>query len=225
MSLVGALRKAATDLYFNSWRLAPANLAWAVTLLLALFVGPTTLLGLALLIVSAIPLAGIYRMAALIAREEPVAFSDFLGAMRRFALPAMGTAAGAGLLAIVFTTNVVVGLQATDPIGWFVSAMGLWGAIGLALFIVAWWPLLVDPRRDDLGSRRRIALAGLAVIGQPVRMLALSLVLTAVLIGSAILFAALLLLGVAYTSLVSTNYVLPLVDALEARVPEGRLPG
>ena len=225
MSLVGALRRAATDLYFNSWRLAPANLVWAVVLLLALFVGPATLLGMTLLVATAVPLAGVYRMSALIARGEPVAFSDFLVAMRQYALRAMGTAAGAGLLAVVFLTNVVVGLQATDPVGWFVSAMGLWGAVCLALFIVAWWPLLVDPRRDGLGVRRRMALAGLAVIGQPARMLALSLTITLILIGSAVLFAALLLLGVAYTSLVSTNYVLPLVDGLEARVPEGRLPG
>ena len=225
MSLAGALRQSLTDFYFNSWRLAPANLVWGVGFVAFLVAGPVTVTGVVILLVLAVPLAGLHRMAALIARDEPAALSDFVGGMRRFAIPALATAAGATILAIVFTTNLFVGLEAGGPIGWFIGAMALWGNVALAMLLVTFWPVLTDPRRDGLGLRRRLVLAGLVVIGRPGRVAALTVVVTAILIVSTVLFAAILLVSVAYVSLVSARYVLPMLDALEARLPEGRLPG
>jgi hypothetical protein len=225
MSLGSALRQAVTDFYFNSWRLAPANLVWGVGFIALLVAGPLTVVGVAILVVLAVPLAGLHRMAALIARDEPVAFSDFVAGMRRYAGPAIAAAAGAAILAAVFTTNVVVGLGAGGPFGWFISALALWGDVALVMLLGVFWPVLVDPRREGLGLRRRFALAGLVVIGRPGRVAALTIVVAAILIVSTVLFAAILLVSVAYVALVSARYVLPMLDALEARMPEGRLPG
>jgi hypothetical protein len=225
MSLGGALRQSVTGFYFNSWRLAPANLLWGIGFVAMLVAGPLTVAGVLLVVVLAVPTAGLYRMAALIVRDEPVALSDFVEGMRRYAGPALAVAGGAAILATVFATNVVVGLEAGGPIGWFVSAMALWGLVGLAMLLVAFWPILVDPRREGLGLRRRLALAGLVVIGRPGRVLALTAIQVVILLGSTVLFAAILLVSVAYVGLVGARYVLPLADSLEARLPEGRLPG
>jgi len=225
VSLTGALRQSLTDFYFNSWRLAPANLVWGVGFIAVIVAGPLSAAGVVILVLLAIPLAGLHRMAALLARDEPVGFSDFVDGIRRFAVPAVAVATGAAVLAAVFTTNIVVGLAAGGPIGWFISALALWGDVALAMLLVAWWPVLVDPRREGLALRRRLALAGLVVIGRPGRVFGLTVLVTAILIVSTVLFAAILLVSVAYVALVSARYVLPLLDALEARLPEGRPPG
>jgi hypothetical protein len=223
MSIAGALRQGLTDFYFNSWRLAPANLVWGLGFVAMLLAGPLTALGVVLLVLLAIPTAGLHRMAALIARDEPVALSDFVDGMRRYAVPALVVGAGAAILATVFTTNVIVGFGAGGPLGWFLSAMALWGEVALAMLLVAFWPILADPRREDLSLRRRLGLAGLAVIGRPAHLFAFTLVVAAILLVSAVLFAALVLVSVAYVSLISARYVLPMVDTLEARLPGRRL--
>ena len=222
MSIGAALRQSLRDFYFNSWRLAPANLVWGLGLVLALIAGPMTLLGAPVLLLLAVPAAGLYRIGARIARDEPVDFSDFVAGMRGFGVTGLLLAGGAAVLGIVFTTNVVVGLDMRNPLGWIISAFALWGDVGLVMFLTVLWPVLVDPRRDAVGPRRKLALAGLAVIGRPVRVLALTLVVVVILAISTVLFAAILLISVAYVALVSSHVVLPLVDEVEARLPEAR---
>ena len=222
MSLGGALRTSMRDFYFNSWRLAPANLLWGAMLVAALIASPTSLIGLVLLVALAVPTAGIYRMAALIARGEPAAFSDFLEGMRRLGLVAALIGLAAAALAYVLTTNVFVGLGANNPLGWLTTGLALWGLVGLAMLLTTAWPLLADPQRDDIRLRDRLTLAGLVVIGRPLRVLALAAVVALVLAVSTVLFALLAMVSVAYVALVSSRYVLPLADGVEARLPETR---
>ena len=177
---------------------------------------------MALLLVLAIPSAGLYRMGALIARDEPADFSDFVAGMRTYGPPGLLVAVGAALLAFVFTTNVAVGLQAGNPLGWLISAFALWGDVGLVMFLTVFWPVLVDPRREGLGLRRRLALSGLAVIGRPGRVAAVMAAVVVILAISTVLFAALVLVTVAYVALFSSRLMLPLVDEVEARLPEAR---
>lgn len=216
----GLLRGSLSDFYFNSWRLVPANLAWGALMVAALVAGPGTPVGIALLALLAVPTAGIYRMAALIARGEPATLSDFTGGMRRFGARGVVVGVAAGILAVVFATNVVVGLESGNPLGWFVSAMALWGLVGLVMGLVALWPLLVDPDRDGAGLRAVLVLAGLVVIGRPGRMLFLTVVVAAVLAVSTIAFALLLMVALAFVALFTARFVLPLADDLEARLPE-----
>ena len=222
MAIGAALRQCLRDFYFNSWRLAPANVLWGLVLIVALLAGPISLVSAALLVALAVPTVGIYRLAALIARDEPASFSDFIGGMRRFGPTAIAVAAGALVLAAILTTNMLVGLQAGHPVGWFITAMALWGDVALVLFLIAFWPVLVDPERDGLALRHKVALAGLVVIGRPVRAIALTVAVALLLVLSTVLFAALIIVSVAYVALVSSRVVLSLVDEVEARLPEGR---
>lgn len=219
MSLRRALRQAFTDFYFNSWRLVPANLVWGSILVVALIAGLGSVIGLAAVVLLAIPVAGLHRMAARVARQQPVAFSDFIEGMRRDALPALVVGTLAAVIALVFTTNVLVGLGDGGPVGWVISALALHGLVALAMFLVAFWPILGDPTREGIGLRARLALAGLTVIGRPGRLFALTAVVGLVLAVSVVLFAALLIVSVAYVSLVASRYVLPLVDEIESRLP------
>jgi hypothetical protein len=219
-SIRRAFRDALSDFYFNSWRLAPANLVWGLGLLVVLLATAAWLPALALLPLLAIPVAGIHRMTALIARGEPASFSDFVDGCRRFAVPALGLGVAAPVCAVVFITNVLSGLQSGEPIGWFVSASASYGLLGLAMYLVAAWPILVDPAHESLPVRRRLLLAGLVMVGKPVRLLVLTLIVGLVLIVSTALIAVVVMVAVAFVALVASRVVLPTVDALETRLPE-----
>ncbi|HWH36398.1 MAG TPA: hypothetical protein VNT28_01300, partial [Candidatus Limnocylindrales bacterium] len=156
-------------------------------------------------------------LAARIVRGEGATFSDFLAGMRRHAGAAVGLGVAATMLALVFTVNVWVGLEVGGVPGWVLSALALYGNVGLAMFLVAAWPLLVDPLRAELPLRRRLWLAALVNFARPGRMLALTFLIGALILISVFLFAALLTVSVAYVSLVGTRYVLPAADRLEGR--------
>jgi uncharacterized membrane protein YesL len=220
-----SIRQAFTDFYFNSWRLAPANLVWGAAFVALVFTAvrfpPALVLGGLL----AVPLAGIHRMAALIARGEAAAFADFLDGMRRFGARAAVVGTVATVLGAVLVTNTLMGFESGGPLGWFLGMTALYGGLGLAVYLVALWPILVDPQREGASLRRRLALAGVVILGRPGRSIALAVAVVAILAVSVVLFAAIALVSVAYTALVSARVVLPTLDALEDRVPEGRLPG
>ena len=221
-SIGRSVRDAFGDFYFNSWRLVPANLVWGLGLVVVLVAIAAWLPAVAFLPLLAVPVAGIHRLAALIARNEPAAFSDFVDGCRRFAVPAIGLGAAAVIGAIVLATNVVFGLQSGNPIGWFVSASALYGLIGLAMYLVAVWPILVDPEHEALPVRRRLLLAGLVMVGKPVRLLALTILVALVFAVSTALLAVIVMVAVAFAALVACRVVLPTLDELEARLPEVR---
>jgi len=217
--LRAAFRLAASDLYFNSWRLVAANLVWGLWLLLCLLLAVYWPLGGLLLgIALAVPTAGIYRLSALVVRQESVAFSDAVETYRARLAPALGVGAIAILGTTVFLVNVVTGLVTlANPVGWAIATAALWGVFILWAWLLCLWPLLVDPRREGLPIRPRMRLAAILVLAFPVRLAALTLV-TAVVMGvSTVLFAALLTITVAYCALVGCRYVLPAADRLEGR--------
>ena len=215
--LAGVFREALGDFYYNSWRLVPANFVWGLLFVTILVAGGVWLPALLLVAVLAVPLAGLHRMAALICRGAGASLSDFVTGMRRYVWAALATGVIASALAVIFTANVILGLQLGGILGWFFSALALYADIGLAMTLVAFWPILVDPLREELPIRRRLRLAILVNLARPGRMFALTVLLTAVLVVSTVLFAALLTVSVAYVSLVATRYVLPAADRLEGR--------
>lgn len=214
-----SLRDAAVDLYFNSWRLVPANLAWTAILVTVLVIG-ASLSALALLLVPllALPTVGIYRMAALIVRGEPVALSDGFAAWRHLGGPAL--LVGCALLALgaMFSFNIALGLLRADIAGWTLATLAGWGLVALALAACVVWPLLVDPRREALPARTRVRLALLLVLAHPIRVGLLAVVLGLLLAVSTVATPALMTISVAYVALVATRYVLPAADRLEARL-------
>jgi len=217
VSIGQAARAAGTDFYFNSWRVIPANIAFAFVLLVIAAAAAAWPPCIALVPLAAIPLAGLHRMAALLARNEPAAFGDFVDGMRRFGVAAVLLAAGAALIGAVLVTNALIGFGGDNPLGWFLAASALYGLVALAMFLVAAWPVLVDPNHSDATLRRRLQLAGFVLVGRPVRLFLLTALVVAILVVSTVALAGIVLVGVAYASLVATRWVLPSVDDLEAR--------
>ena len=222
VSIARAVRQAAVDFYFNSWRFVPANLAWALLLLVVLFAAVTWPPAIVLAVTLAVPVAGLHRMAAILARGEATSLSDFVDGVRRYAVPATGIGAGAAILGFVLVTNVATGLGADNPLGWFLGATAAWGLVALAMYLVAVWPILVDPNREGAPVRRRLQLAGLVVIGRPGRLFVVTILVGATLVASTALLGAIVLVGVAYASLLATRWVLPTADELEARFEAAR---
>jgi hypothetical protein len=212
-----ALREAASDFYFNSWRLVPANMIWGALVLLLLVAASIWLPLAALAGLLAVPVAGIYRMAAFIHRGAAVSFYDAIVGMRRFAGAALALGVGATFLGAVFSANIVIGIQVGGIAGGVFSVLAAYADLGLAIYLVAVWPIVVDPLREELTLRGRLFLAFLVIAARPGRMLLLTLVVLAILIASTVLFAALLTISLGYVSLATTRYVLPAADRLEGR--------
>lgn len=213
-----SIRAAITDFFFNSWRLVPANVIWGLGMILVvllLYVWP--LGALVTLILLSLPTAGIYRLAALIVRDQPVAFSDALSAWREFLRPALLIGAALVGITTVLTVNLIVGFTSTDPIAWAVGTLAAWGLLATWTVALLVWPLVVDPLRDGQPLVQRLQLAGTLLLLAPLRVASLLLVMSAVFVVSAILFAALLTVSIAFIALVTTRYVLPAADRIEGR--------
>lgn len=217
--LGSAARDAAVDFYFNSWRLVPANVVWGCLLLGLILTGAYQAVGALLLSATlAIPAAGIYRLAALIVRGEPVAFSDALEAYRQYLRPALALGVLGTVGSTILLINVATGfLTLGNPLGWAIATAAFWGLVILWTWLLALWPLVVDPRRDGTGLRENMRLAGALVIAFPLRIGALALLTTVVMAVSTVLFAALITIAVAYCALLGCRYVLPAADRLEGR--------
>ncbi|MFN8518750.1 MAG: hypothetical protein U0667_05020 [Chloroflexota bacterium] len=210
------LRDAATDLYFHSMRLVPANLLWG-GMLMALVVLASLWLPLVLLLpVLALPTVGIFRIAALVVRGAPVSFRDGLAAWREQLLPALVIGTTLLVVAAVLVVNVATGLTSGGVIGWSLATFAGWGLV--AAWSLAWtvWPLLVDPARAHRSVRERLRLGVLLLVAHPWRIGAMAAVLGLLLAVSTIAFAALVMIAVAYAALVATRVVLPAADRLEA---------
>ncbi|MBA3308397.1 MAG: hypothetical protein H0T04_06895 [Chloroflexi bacterium] len=217
--LGGAVRSAAVDLYFNSWRLVPANAIWGLLLLITVAVAVYWFVGaVLLLVVLAIPTAGIYRLAALIARGDAAAFSDAVEAYRRYLRRALLL----GLIGTVGTTvlgiNILTGLLTLGgPLGWAIATAAAWGLVIFWAWLLCLWPLVVDPRREGASLREQMRLAALLVLALPLRIGVLLMATALLLALSTVLFAALITITLAYCALLGCRYVLPAADRLEGR--------
>jgi hypothetical protein len=221
-SLRGALRAAATDFYFHSWRLLPANVLWAVVSLaiaaLAILVPPL----LVLAPLAALPIAGIFRMATRIVRGESVSFWDGIDAWRGEVRASLALGAGLLVSTVVLGFNVLSGLVADGPIGWAFATLAFWGLVGTWLYAWVAWPILLDPTRTGQPARERLRLAALLLLAHPVRVAGLGLVLAVLVVVSTVAVVALVTVSIAFGALVAARYVLPAADRLEARL-RGRL--
>lgn len=221
-SLGQAARAAATDFYFNSIRFVPANVAWALSAGIVLFLAASWPPAIILIPALAIPFVGITRMAALLVRGEPASLGDFVGGMRRFGPQSAGVGLVLTLAGAVLVTNLATGFGSNEPVGWFLGASALWGLVALAMSTIAIWPVLADPSRDDEPLRRRLRLAGLVVVGRPGRLFLLTILIAIVLVASTALLGGIVLFGIAYAGLLATRWVLPAADELEARYEAAR---
>ena len=223
-----ALRAAATDFYYQSLRLVPANLAWGAGVLgvLAIAFWLSPILALVAAPLLCLPLVGVARLAAQIVRGEDVVLSDFATAVRAYGLPALAAGILLELATIVIATNAVAGISGGGPIGWAFATLAAWGLVALWIGGLAFWPLLVDPARQSMPATSRARLAALVVLANPVRFASLGACVAVVTLVSAIAFAALLSMSIAFIALVASRVTLPAADQLEARqAPSAPTPG
>ncbi len=217
------MRAAAVDFFFNSWRLVPANILWAlgvVAALLAVIAWPPA--ALPILVVLALPGAAVFRLAALIARGEPASFGDAVEALHDRPLQRLGLGALMVLGALVLLTNLVGGALSGSMLGWGVATLAGWGVIAGWCWLLCFWPILLDPHRPDVGVRGAARLASLLVLAFPLRIGLLSLALAVLLALSAVAFLALFTISFAYAALVACRYVLPAADRLDAAMAARR---
>jgi uncharacterized membrane protein YesL len=213
-----ALRTALIDFYFNSLRLVPANLLWGAGLVLCLWLLLTSpLLAIPALVLLALPTAGIFHIATMIARDQPVALSDAIDAWRLHWKRAFALAALIIPIAAVLLVNTVLGVASLQLVGWGFATLAVWGLVLLASAALAIWPLAMDPLRLQLSLRELLSLAGAVVFASPARYAALVLVVAVLLTISTIAFAALISVSISYVALVMARYVLPTADRLEGR--------
>jgi hypothetical protein len=223
-SVRGALRAAATDFYFHSWRLLPANVLWAVVLLaivgLAILVPPL----LVLAPFAALPVAGIFRIATRIVRGESVSFWDGLSAWRSEVRPSLALGAGLIVVTLVLGFNFDSGILADSAPGWAFATLAFWGLVGTWLYAWVAWPILLDPNRASQPARTRLRLAALLVLAHPVRIGTLGLALAVLVVVSTVAVVALVTVSIAFGALVAARYVLPAADRLEGRLDIGVSP-
>ena len=154
----------------------------------------------------------------MIARDEDVVLSDAFEAYRRYVVPSVVAGFAITLASFVFITNIAVGVSLGGPPGWAFATLAGWGIVVTWLVALCFWPLLVDPRREDLRARDKARLAGLLVIAFPMRIAALGLVVALIGAVSTVAIAAIATVSAAYTALVACRYVLPAADRLEGRL-------
>ena len=218
-----AFRAAATDFYYQSLRLVPANVAWGAGLLgviaIAMWLSPILALVVAPLL--ALLFVGIVRVTAQIVRGQDVVLSDVATAIRSYAAPALVGGIVTVVTGVVLATNLIGGIASGGPVGWAFATLAAWGIAGLWIVGLAFWPLLVDPDRETVPVAARARLAGLVVLAAPLRFAILGASLAAVTIISAVAFAALLSVSGAFVALVASRITLPAADELEARLATG----
>jgi hypothetical protein len=215
-----SIRAAGIDFYFQSIRLVMANLAWGVCLLINLIIAAffSPLLGLLLSPLLAIPLVGVFRLAAIIARGETPDFSDVTAAWYRYARPALLLGAALVFAATVLIVDAVGAASSGSTVAWILATLAGWGMLGIGTYALIAWPILVDPRREQMNAGQRLRLAGLLLAAFPGRMVGLAIVSALILIASTIAFAALISISLAFVALLACRYVLPAADRLEARL-------
>lgn len=216
-SIGSAIRAAAQDGYYHSWRLLPANVIWSVVAIAIAGATVVTPPAIVLLPLLAMPTAGIFRITTRITRGEAVSFWDAVDAWRTDVLTTLGIGAGFVVAVVVLGSNVVSGLTSDSPLGWGLATLAGWGLLATWLFAWTLWPILVDPTRSDQPVIARLRLAALLVLAHPVRIGLLAAVLALILVVSTIAIVALITVAVAFSALIASRYVLPAADRLEAR--------
>ena len=117
---------------------------------------------------------------------------------------------------------MIVGFTSFDAIWIVFATSALWGLVALWAVTLAFWPLLVDPRRqgDPISAKLRLALA--VILVSPGRYAILFVTVFVIVFASTIMFAAILTVSVSFVALVMCRYVLPAADRLENMPADAR---
>jgi hypothetical protein len=207
-----AVRTAGSDFLAHSWRLVVPNVVWGIGFLLLLAGVGISWAAWLLAPLLALPTVGIYRVAALIVREEPLSISDGFASWRRYGAQAMVLAVLLLGCVAVFATNLMTGIQNSGVVGWSLATFAGWGLVATAIVACVVWPLLVDPWRESLGLRAVLRLALVLSIAFPFRFGALAIVLGVLVVVSTFAVVVVLTIAIGLAALIASRYVLPAAD-------------
>lgn len=156
---------------------------------------------------------GLLAMAGSAARGMPVAATQLVAGIRhrRWRHLALG-AVQAGVLATALL-NIGTGLAGDGLLAAMVVAVAGYVALFVTMLALAAWPILLDPRRRDLGVRPALRLALAVVAAHPAGLLVVG-VLEAVLLAVTVQTVLLGLVLPALGALLAAHYVLPAADRL-----------
>ena len=216
------LRAALVDFFGNSWRLVAANLAWGFGLLAIFTASSITPLAIVSAPLLAVPTAGVFRIAALVVRGEPVGVVDGFRAWRELGWRALVVGTALLLAGLVFATNLVTGLQSGGILGWSLATFAGWGLVATGLVAVVAWPLLADPWRREIGLRAVVRLSLLLPLAFPLRFLALLMVVVIVLLISTVALVAVLSVSLGFAALVCCRYALAAADRFSPPAKPGQ---
>ena len=210
------LRGAVGDLYYNSWRFLGANMLLGLVLILIVLAAVGSAWALVLLPMAALPAAGMMRMAAVLMRTGHADFSDVTDVLRR-PWTVLVTGIGQAVVALVLVVDMQLGAAIGSVPGLLLTVTALYGlVIGWAFAAVA-WPLLLDPERDAEPVPRRLRLAALVLLANPIRVGGFLLVVGVTLALSALAIAPFVTFAAALGWLVIARFVLPVADRIEGR--------
>jgi hypothetical protein len=215
---MGSVRVASTDFLEHSWRLVAANLTWGAALLVLLMAAAVTPLAWLLAPLLALPTVGVYRIAALIVRGEPVSVAGGFRAWTRFGGRALFVGAlllGAGA---ILATNLVTGLEARGLLGWSLATFAGWGLVATGVAAAIVWPLLVDPARSGSSLGDILRLTALLALAHPFRFGCLAVVMLAVVALSTLAVVVVLSVAIGFVALIACRYVLPAADRFDVRL-------
>jgi len=210
--LARVVRTAFADFFANSWRLVVANVVWGIGILALLAAASEAPLAIVMAPLLALPTVGVFRVAALIARDEPVTTVDGFRAWRSLGGRALVLGTVLLLAGLVFATNLMTGIQSGGLLGWSLATLAGWGLVATGLVAVVAWPLVTDPWREELPLRALVRLSVLMVLAFPLRLAALLALVTVLLAVSTVALVAVLSISLAYAALVCCRYVLPAAD-------------
>ena len=122
----------------------------------------------------------------------------------------------------MLTFNMIVGFASFDAIWVIFATSALWGLVALWAVTLAFWPLLVDPRREGVSITAKLRLAIAVILVSPGRYAMLFVTVFVITFASTIMFAAILTISVSFVALVMCRYVLPAADRLENMPADAR---
>jgi len=210
------MRSSFSDLAEAPGRFMAANLVWVLVASVPAMAGAAynPAYGIGLLL---IPFTcGLTRMACYAARDRAVSLRQFREGIRYRVWRHLALGAGQSAVLVMAVVNVGTGLAGTGVLPALVAIVAGNVAVLTFLLALAAWPILLDPRRTDIGIAGALRLALAVVAAHPLVLLVIALI-EGVLVVATMQTIVLGLFLPAFGILLAVHHVLPVADRLQER--------
>jgi hypothetical protein len=213
LSLWRGLRVAASALSDDFVAYVGGNVAWLVSVGLAVLAGRVFIPGYIVLLIVVPGSFGLCRMAAIAVRGNHARLSQFRAGVSARGWTGVGIGSMQLLLLVLAGANVTIAWQAPSLPLVASATASLWVGIFVAASVLVVWPLLHDPDREQLSVTSILLLALVIIAARPGRLFALVVVEALLITVGLQTFVAALVLP-ALGLLLASWVVIPLADEL-----------